>query len=63
MSKIESGKIFLNKKEIDMAAFIGNISSMFSVQADKKGVKFLVTVGDRFENRYSGDELKLSQII
>lgn len=63
MSKIESGKMILKKKYFDFAVFIRNITTMFHAQAQKKGVRFRVTVGEDLQEAYIGDELKLNQIL
>ncbi len=63
MSKIESGKMVLKKKTFDFAAFIGSITTMFYVEAEKRGINFHVTASGDLREAYMGDELKLNQVI
>lgn len=63
MSKIESGKMALNKKKFDFASFVHSVTTMFYPQAEKKGVKFNVLLKNGIAEAYVGDELKLNQII
>ena len=63
MSKIESGKMILKKKEFDFVAFVRNITAIFYSQAEKKKVHFQVVTEGLLQESYIGDELKLNQIL
>lgn len=63
MSKIESGKMALNKNSFNFNNFLRELTTIFYTQAEKKGVRFhMSTLGDLQEN-YIGDALKLKQIL
>jgi signal transduction histidine kinase/CheY-like chemotaxis protein/HPt (histidine-containing phosphotransfer) domain-containing protein/HAMP domain-containing protein len=63
LSKIESGKLTLNPVNYNFHALIGNITSMFSYVAQKKGLEFkFESSGDLPEYLY-GDDLKLRQVL
>ncbi len=63
MSKIESGKMFLNKDEFDFSSLIKNIESIIYPQAAKKCLNFQIKVQPDLEKYYIGDALRINQII
>lgn len=63
MSKIESGKMTLKKKQFDFVALVKSITTMFYSQAQEKQLDFHVSMGYGLEEAYIGDELKLKQIL
>ena len=63
MSRIEAGKMELEKKEFDIYALGDNLRNMFQKNVEAKGVKFFVDYYD-FDVRYLiGDELRISQVV
>jgi signal transduction histidine kinase/ActR/RegA family two-component response regulator len=63
-SKIESGKIALDKVEIKLVNVISDIENLFKVQMRNKGLDFKVEVDPKLSNSYFGvDETRLRQIL
>jgi len=70
ISKIESGKITVNKTEFDLLAMLGDISDMFMIQCKEKGLNwftefhFLEIESNSLESiSVTSDEAKLRQIL
>ncbi|EEO27518.2 PAS domain-containing hybrid sensor histidine kinase/response regulator [Oxalobacter paraformigenes] len=63
MSKIESGRMELKKREFSFVAFIDDIVSAVYAQAQKKRIGFHVEIAENVRELYSGDALKLKQIV
>lgn len=63
-SKIESGKIALDKVEIKLANVMSDIENLFKVQMRTKGLDFKVDVDPKLLNSYFGaDETRFRQIL
>lgn len=63
MSRIESGKMELEKVPFDLFALADNLDNMFRNTAESKGIHWSVELQD-FDERYVvGDEMRLSQVI
>ena len=63
-SKIESGKIALDKVEIKLVNVISDIENLFKVQMRNKGIDFKVEVDRKLANSYFGiDETRFRQIL
>lgn len=63
MSRIESGKMELEKVPFDLFALAENLDNMFCSTAESKGIHWSVELQD-FDERYVvGDEMRLSQVI
>lgn len=63
MSRIESGKVELEQRKIDLFSISDKIQNMFQKSIEDKGVHFAIEMLD-FDVRYLiGDELRLMQVI
>lgn len=63
MSRIEAGKVELEKKPFDLVALGEKLKDLFQKNVEAKGVQFSVEMQD-FDVRYViGDELRLSQVL
>lgn len=63
MSKIESGRMEINRAVFDFRVFMESLSNVICTQAQDKGIDFnVVFVGDIAES-LSGDSLRLNQIL
>lgn len=63
-SKIESGKIALDKVEIKLTNVMSDIENLFKVQMRTKGLDFRVDVDSKLLNSYFGaDETRFRQIL
>lgn len=63
LSKIESGKINLNKSPLELRPFLENIINLYRPLAQEKSVKFSLDVDDGVSTFCLIDELRLRQII
>ena len=63
MSKIESGKVVLEREQLDLLDIYNQIHEMFASTAEQKGIDFEIKMED-MEIRYViGDVLRLMQIL
>lgn len=62
MSKIESEKMVIEDKPFDLKQLISELSGIFEVQTDDRGV-LLETVCRLQENLYIGDKMRLQQVL
>ena len=62
MSRIESNKIVIEKKEFQMKQLLDNIQNIIVPQAKEKGVAFQIETKD-LGDAYLGDSLRVSQIL
>lgn len=63
MSRIESGKMELEKVPFDLFALAENLDNMFRNTAESKGIHWSVELQDFDEHYVVGDEMRLSQVI
>lgn len=63
MSRIESGKMFLNSAEIAMDEFLNGINSICFAQASTKNIEFECITNPSIEDYYVGDAMKLQQVL
>ncbi len=63
MSRIESGKMFLNTAEIAMDEFLNGINSICFAQARAKNIEFECIVNPTIDDYYIGDAMKLQQVL
>ncbi len=63
ISKIDSGKIDVNFKELHIKSFIDEIVSVFQERVKQKGVEFLVEIEKNVPDYVVFDEPKLRQIV
>lgn len=63
MSKIESGKTFLNTEDFNLPEFLEEIYAIMSSQAKAKRQKFEVHTKGRLPEIVRGDKLRLNQVL
>ena len=63
MSQIEQSKIHLNHQTIHMDELINHISSILTSQAEHAGLQFQIEKGPFEHVRFSGDALRIKQIL
>ncbi|MFK4785130.1 hybrid sensor histidine kinase/response regulator [Fusobacterium sp. MFO224] len=63
MSKIESGKLILDKKMIDMDSLFEEINLMCLTQAKKKNIDYKFFKSETLKKHYIGDEIRLKQVL
>ncbi len=62
-SKIEAGKLSIESVEIALREFLDEIVSMFSIQAEDKGLDLVCVIDHRISNDLLGDPLRLTQVL
>ena len=63
MSRIESNKIVIEKKEFQMQELLDNVHNMIGPQAKNKKINFFIEENSNFDCTYLGDSLRLNQIL
>lgn len=63
ISRIESGHAKVANEEFDFGGMLEQINTMMESQCDDRGLDYNCKVIGHMEDRYSGDEMKLKQII
>ncbi len=63
LSKIESGKLELNEGEFVLRKSLNTILSSASYQAQEKELKLRLSIDEKLDKSYVGDELRLCQIL
>ena len=63
MSRIESNKIVIEKKEFDMRELLENICNIIAPQARKKDLQFVIENKTNFKCPCVGDSLRINQIL
>ncbi|HCL55388.1 MAG TPA: hypothetical protein DHW82_00025 [Spirochaetia bacterium] len=63
ISKIESGKIEMEYKEIELEELILKIMDMLCVNAEKKGLEIMYSIDERIPEKMICDEGKINQIL
>ncbi|SEG16162.1 amino acid-binding domain sensor hybrid histidine kinase [Eubacterium ruminantium] len=63
MSRIESGRLTLNKEEFSLGSILEQINTMVMSQCDEKGLKYEYKLIGDINDRYVGDEMKLKQML
>lgn len=62
-SKIESGKMDITEQLYSLSDMLHNVVNMIKVKAEKKGLKFEVTVDETLPNMLTGDDVRVTQVI
>jgi PAS domain S-box-containing protein len=62
-SKLEAGKMSIEKIDFDLEELIGNLGAMVSQKIQEKGLEFLVHVASDVPGSWSGDPLRLGQVL
>lgn len=63
MSKIESGKMTINREPFDLCALLREMEVIIDAQAREKRQQFSVFMPEHMEAEYYGDSLRLNQIL
>ncbi len=63
LSKIEAGKLKLEKINFDIASIVTNLREVFTDQAQKKGLEFIISVAENTPNKLIGDPVRLTQVL
>lgn len=63
ISKIEAGKLELNREEFDLRELVERVAEQQAHSAHAKGLEFLVSIAEGIPWRLTGDPLRLRQII
>ena len=63
ISKIESGKMTIEKEPFDLNKTIHNIENMLSSKVSEQGIKFNVDYIDITDFSFIGDQLRISQVL
>lgn len=63
MSRIESNKVVIEKKEFRMEQLLDMIQTIIGAQARKKNINFLIEKKSGFAEGYLGDCLRLNQVL
>ncbi|UOF01300.1 ATP-binding protein [Bdellovibrio reynosensis] len=63
ISKIEAGLISLEKTEVDMPELVSDLSAMFKLKAQEKGLDLKVEIATEVNNIYEGDPTRIRQIL
>lgn len=62
-SKMEVGKLKIERREFSLESVVENLHSLFSYQVESKGVKFLFKVDSEIPEVLFGDNLRVTQIL
>ncbi|WP_195269731.1 PAS domain-containing hybrid sensor histidine kinase/response regulator [Eubacterium sp. 1001713B170207_170306_E7] len=63
MSKIESGKMTINRESFDLYALVREMEAIIDAQAREKNQRFSVLLPAHMETEYYGDSLRLNQVL
>lgn len=63
MSRIESGKMFLNNERIVTTEFLDNLNAICCSQAAEKGILYECIADASLDSAYMGDSMKLQQVL
>lgn len=63
ISKIESGKVSINKKRMHLKKFINEINTICKPQADSRNIEYESIINVPLNEYYSGDAMKLQQVL
>jgi len=63
LSRIEAGKLRLDRVDFSLESAIAEITSMFALQARAKGLEFISTIGPGLPELAVGDPARLRQIL
>ncbi|THB70714.1 MAG: response regulator [Gammaproteobacteria bacterium] len=63
LSKIEAGKLQLEKINFDILSVATNLREIFTDEAEKKGLHFQVNVAEGIPHKLIGDPVRLNQVL
>ncbi|MBI5433544.1 MAG: response regulator [Planctomycetes bacterium] len=62
-SKLEAGKLQLERQDFDLEELVWNVADLFAAQAQKKGVELVCELEERARGTWTGDPLRIRQIL
>ena len=62
-SRIATAKMSFMMQPFDLRRCVRSVAAMFSIQADSKGIRFLLDIDDSVPERVVGDEGRLRQVL
>lgn len=62
ISKIEAGKLVLEKTEFDMFETLQEVTSLYSFRAREKGLEMIMRLDERLPRYFIGDPIRIKQI-
>jgi two-component system sensor histidine kinase RpfC len=63
LSKIEANKLVSETEPFDLHEFLGSLTEMMDIQAQKRGLRLLLSVDPRIPYHVQGDERYLKQVL
>ncbi|WRH66566.1 MAG: response regulator [Planktothrix sp. GU0601_MAG3] len=63
MSKIEAGRVTLNKTDFNLISFLNNLQNILQIQASKKGLNLVFEISPNTPDFVQTDEGKLRQVL
>jgi signal transduction histidine kinase/CheY-like chemotaxis protein len=63
LSKVEAGKLAIERREIDLAEIMSDFQSILSLEASEKGILLEVVAEEALPNRIATDSLRVRQIL
>lgn len=62
-SKVEAGRLELETIEFSLESVIENVTNLFAIRAEEKGLELVVDLDDRIPAQLLGDPLRLGQVM
>jgi signal transduction histidine kinase len=62
-SRLATGQMSFRMQPFDLRSCVHSVADIFSLRADRKGLRFLLEVDDRVPQRVVGDEGRLRQVL
>ena len=63
MSRIESGKMVINKEEFSFSKMLEQVNTIISGQCRDKGLHYECRINGKIDDYYIGDDMKLRQVL
>ena len=63
MSRIESGRVTLNKEEFNFSTMLEQINSMVMSQCNEKGINYECHILNNLDSAYFGDDMKIKEML
>lgn len=63
LSKVEAGKIAIEKANFKLTHFLADFSSVMALKAEDKGIKFVLRFEGQLPEQISSDQLRLRQVL
>ena len=63
MSRIESGRMVLQREEFSLSAMLEQINTMVTSQCDDKGLTYECHILSKVDDFYIGDDMKLKEVL